>query len=295
MDFGLALPTLHAGASAEGVEAAAEVAERVGFSTVWTTDHVLVERASAAEYGRIFEAIVTLAHVGARHPRLRLGTSVIVVPQRGAVVLAKELATLDALTRGRVTAGVGAGWNETEFANLGEADRFHLRGTYLDEAIALWRHLWSGSVEPFHGRFNDLTDFVFEPLPHQGAALPIVVGGWSPAALRRAGQLADGYQPTSSSPAQAAERMAVVRAHAEAAGRPVPVLSARVRVRPAGSADGSPSTGYALGGIADEIRAEIAAWEAIGASHLALYFESVTPEAIVRDVEWWAAEFGISR
>jgi probable F420-dependent oxidoreductase len=298
MDFGLVLPTLHAGASAEGIEAAAEVAERVGFSTVWTTDHVLVERASADEYGRIFEAIVTLAHVGARLPRLRLGTSVIVVPQRGAVVLAKELATLDALTRGRVIAGVGVGWNETEFANLGEPDRFHVRGAYLDETIALWRHLWGGSVEPFHGRFHDLTDFVFEPLPSQGAALPIIVGGWSPAALRRAGQLADGYQPTSSSPAQAAERMAVVGAHAEAAGRPTPTMSARVRVRPAGSVGsvkGSPATGYALGGIPDEIRAEIAAWEAVGASHLALYFESVTPEAIVRDVEWWAAEFGVSR
>jgi probable F420-dependent oxidoreductase len=299
MDFGLVLATLHAGASADGIEAAAEVAERVGFSTVWTTDHVLVERASADEYGRIFEAIVTLAHVGARHPRLKLGTSVIVVPQRGAVVLAKELATLDALTRGRVIAGVGVGWDEAEFANLGEADRFHVRGAYLDEAIALWRHLWGGSTQPFHGRFHDLTDFVFEPLPARGAGLPIVIGGRSPAALRRAGELGDGYQPTSSNPALAAERMAIVRAHAEAAGRPVPALSARVRVlvpRVAGSAvAGSPAAGYALGGTPDEIRAELAAWEAVGASHLALYFESVTPEAIVRDVEWWVAEFGVSR
>lgn len=293
MDFGLVLPTLHAGASAEGIEAAAEIAERIGFSTVWTTDHVLVERASADEYGRIFEAIVTLAHVGARHPGLRLGTSVIVVPQRGAVVLAKELATLDALARGRVIAGVGVGWNETEFANLGEADRFHVRGAYLDETIALWRHLWSGSVEPFHGRFHDLTDFVFEPLPPQGAALPIVVGGWSPAALRRAGQLADGYQPTSSNPAKAAERMAVVRAHAEAAGRPTPTMSARVRVQPnlpVGSGDG-----YALRGTPDDIRADLDAWKAAGASHLALYFGSVTPEAIVHDVERWAGEFGVNR
>ena len=95
MDYGLVLPTMHAGASAEGIEAAAEVAERVGWTAVWTTDHVLVEHASEDEYGRIFEAILTLAHVGARHPTVRLGTSVIVVPQRQAVVLAKELATLD--------------------------------------------------------------------------------------------------------------------------------------------------------------------------------------------------------
>ena len=105
MDYGLCLPTLHVDASAEGIEAAAEAAERVGFTAVWTTDHVLVGHANEAEYGRIFEAIVTLAHVGARHPKVKLGTSVIVVPQRQAVVLAKELATLDTLSRGRVIAG----------------------------------------------------------------------------------------------------------------------------------------------------------------------------------------------
>ncbi len=293
MDFGLVLPTLRAGASAEGIEAAAEAAEGSGFTTVWTTDHVLVDHASADEYGRIYDVIITLAHVGARHSTLKLGTSVIVVPMRGAVVLAKELATLDALTRGRVIAGVGIGWNEPEFANLGEADRFHVRGAYLDEAIALWRHLWSGSQEPFHGRFHDLTDFVFEPLPHQGASLPIVVGGRSEAALRRAGRLGDSYQPTSSSPRTAAERLAAVRAEAAAAGRPAPSMSARVRVAP-GVPVGT-GEGYALRGTPDEIRTELDAWKAAGAGHLALYFDSVTPEAIVRDVEWWAGEFGVSR
>lgn len=293
MDYGLVLPTLRAGATVEGIEAAAEAAERHGFSTVWTTDHVLVPHAAADEYGRIFDVIVTLAHVGARHAGLKLGTSVIVVPMRGAVVLAKELATLDALTRGRVIAGVGIGWNEAEFANVGEADRFHVRGAYLDETIALWRHLWSGSEEPFHGRFHDLTDFVFGPLPAQGAALPIVVGGRSEAALRRAGRLGDAYQPTSSSPATACERLVVVRAAAAAAGRPVPSMSARVRVE-RGAAAGT-GEGYALRGTPDEMRAELDAWGAAGAEHLALAFGSVEPEAVVRDVEWWAAELGVSR
>ena len=107
MDFGLCLPNYPAGASTEGIEAAADAAARLGWSTVWTTDHVLVDHQASPEYGRIFDAIVTLAWVGARHPGLRLGTSVLVVPQRNAVILAKELATLDALTGGRVIAGVG--------------------------------------------------------------------------------------------------------------------------------------------------------------------------------------------
>jgi alkanesulfonate monooxygenase SsuD/methylene tetrahydromethanopterin reductase-like flavin-dependent oxidoreductase (luciferase family) len=91
VDYGLCLPNFPAGASPEGLEAAAEVADRLGFSTVWTTDHVLVNRRDAGEYGRIYDAILALAWVGARHPGLRLGTSVLVVPQRNAVIHAKEL------------------------------------------------------------------------------------------------------------------------------------------------------------------------------------------------------------
>ena len=100
---------------------ARDVASRLGWSTVWTTDHVLVDHASVDEYGRIYEAILALAWVGARHADLRLGTSVIVVPQRNAVLLAKELATLDGLSGGRLTVGVGIGWNRTEFGEYGPA------------------------------------------------------------------------------------------------------------------------------------------------------------------------------
>lgn len=287
MDYGLVLPTLHAGASAEGIEAAAEVAERIGWSTVWTTDHVLVERASADEYGRIFEAILSLTHIGARHPKLRLGTSVVVVPQRQAIVLAKELATLDALSRGRVIAGVGAGWDRIEFANLGVSERFGARGAYLEEAVALWRHLWGGATTPFHGRFHDLEDFVFEPLPPQGAGLPIWFGGRVPAALQRAGRLGDGYQSSSTSPAAYAERIPILREVATAAGRPMPTLSARIRVLPGASTG---DDGYALRGTSEQMRAGLAEWEALGVSHLALAFEAVEPEAIVRDVESFAWE-----
>jgi probable F420-dependent oxidoreductase len=230
MKFGLSLRNTGTTSGAEAIEAGAEAADRLGWDSVWTTDHVLVPAAAAADYGRTFEAIETLAWVGAKHPRLRLGTSVIVVPQRNAVLLAKEFATLDVLSRGRVIAGVGVGWNEIEFSNLGVADRFHRRGAYLDETIKLWRHLWSGSTEPFEGVFHQFTDFVFGPLPVQGAGLPIVIGGGSPAALRRAGGLGDGYQATRATPDEIARRIPEVRAAADAAGRPMPAVSARVPV-----------------------------------------------------------------
>ena len=230
MKIGLSLRNTGTTSGAEVIEAGAEAADRLGWDSVWTTDHILVPASAAADYGRTFEAIETLAWVGAKHPRLRLGTSVIVVPQRNAVLLAKEFATLDVLSRGRVVAGVGVGWNEVEFSNLGVADRFHRRGAYLDETIKLWRHLWSGSTEPFEGVFHQFTDFVFGPLPVQGAGLPIVIGGGSAAALRRAGALGDGYQATRATPDEIAKRIPEVRAAAAAAGRPMPAVSARVPV-----------------------------------------------------------------
>ncbi len=286
MDFGICLPNFPDGASPEGIDAAADAAERLGWSTVWTTDHVLVDQAAAEDYGRIYDAILTLAWVGAKHPRVRLGTSVIVVPQRNAVVLAKELASLDSLTGGRLIAGVGVGWHRPEFANLGEDDRFGVRGAYLDEAIALWRHLWSGSAEPFHGRFTAIDDFAFEPLPPQGAALPIVVGGRADAALRRAGTLGDGYHASAMSPASIGKRLPVVLAAAEAAGRPAPWLSARVRVRFGDDHDEA----YAMRGTPEEIATEIRAFADLGLTHLALAFGTTDPEDLVARAERFARD-----
>jgi probable F420-dependent oxidoreductase len=285
MDYGVCLPNFPDGASPEGIAAAAETAVRHGWSTVWTTDHVLVPRDSAQDYGHIYDAILTLAWVGARHPALRLATSVIVVPQRNAVVLAKEIASLDSLTGGRVIAGVGVGWNRTEFANLAMEERFGVRGAYLDETIRLWRHLWSGSTDPFVGRFHSMEDFAFGPLPAQGAALPIVVGGRAQRALERAGTLGDGYHSSVSSPAQYGERLPVIRSAAEAAGRPMPWLSARVRVE-----FDAASTGYAMRGSPEAMAAEVRKFADLGVTHLALWFGSTEPAELVARAERFAGE-----
>jgi probable F420-dependent oxidoreductase len=286
MDYGICLPNFPDGASREGMEAAAETAERLGWSTVWTTDHLLVPTTDADDYGRIYEAILSLAWIGAKFTRVRLGASVIVVPMRNAVVLAKELATLDSLSGGRVLAGVGVGWNEREFVNVGVADRFHVRGAYLDETIRLWRHLWSGSTEPFHGDFHDFDDFAFGPLPDRGADLPIVVGGRADAALRRAGTLGDGYHSSATSAAKYAERVPVIRAAAEAAGRPTPWLSARA------TTEFGPATNkfYAIRGTPEEMATEVRAFEALGVVHVALNFNATDPAAVSALAERFARE-----
>jgi probable F420-dependent oxidoreductase len=268
------LPTMPAGANPEGIAAAAETAARLGWQTAWTTDHVLVPHVTEADYGTIYDVVVTLAWVGAKFPGLRLGTSVIVVPMRNAVVLAKELATLDSLIGGRLTVGVGVGWNEVEFANVGTADIFHRRGAYLDETIAVWRHLWSGSSEPFEGRFHQFSDFVFGPLPAQGGSLPIVIGGRSDAAFRRAARLGDGFHASSMDPTLLASRLTLLQELLAAAGRPAIPVTARVSVR-FGDAPGS---GYAITGTPQAMLETVRAYEALGVEELAFSFGETDAE-----------------
>lgn len=286
MRYGLCLPNFTTLASPDSIDAMAALAERLAWDSVWTTDHVLVDSSEGAEeYRTNFDVIQTLTWVAARYPTIKLGTSVIVVPQRNAVVLAKEFATLDALSGGRVIAGIGVGWSEPEFANLAMSDRFPVRGAYLEETIALWRHLWGGSGAPFAGRFHELSDYVFGPLPVQGAALPIWIGGRVDAALERTGRLADGYHASAASPEALTRRIPVIRAAAEAAGRPMPTLSARVRVEfdePVRSAE---PRSYAMRGNADDVAGEVAKWSALGVELLALHFDVATADQMLADVE----------
>lgn len=281
MDYGLVLPSLGDDANVEGMIAAVELAERHGFTDVWATDHILVDHAAAEDYGRIYEAVTTLAWVAGRSSEIRLGASVIVVPMRNAVLLAKQLATLDALSNGRLIAGFGVGWSASEFANVGASDRFHERGAYTDETIALCRHLWSGSTEPFHGRFHSFDDFVFGPLPAQGANVPIWIGARDERALRRVGRLADGYHASAASPAAVARRIPIIRAAAEAAGRPMPRLSARARLE----LDAGSESFYTMHGSPDDVAGEIRAFAALGVDHLALTFPPRDADGLARAVE----------
>ena len=291
MDFGLILPSYRDGASVEGIDASSSAAARLGWHSVFTTDHVLVPPTDRGrDYFEIFDPLVTLSHIAAREPRLRVGISVIVVPMRNAVILAKELATIDALSGGRLIVGAGIGWNEAEFANLGAEERFHRRGAYLDEAIAIWRHLWAGGTGPFAGRFHSFDDVRFAPLPANGAGMPIWLGGRDERALRRVGRVADGYHSTATSPAQYAVRIPVIRAAAEEAGRSMPVLSARVRV--SFGADEAPF--YHLAGTAEQMAGEVRAFEDLGVSHLALDFVETDPRRSVGLIERFDAEVASS-
>ena len=282
LTFGLCLPSFRLGASREGIDATVDAADRLGWKTVWSTDHILPDKtARADDYASIFDAVATLAYVAGRNPRVGIGVSVLVVPMRNAVEQAKTLASIDNLSGGRLTVGVGIGWSEIEYANAGLADRFHVRGAYLDEAIRVWRHLWSGSEEPFQGRFQSFDEFRFAPLPAQGANVPIVVGGRADAVFQRAGGLADGFHSTGIGPDDYAGCAEKVRAAAVAAGRPEPTFQARCRV----FFDQTPQGFFALAGSGEQMVAQVAAFRAIGVSHITVDLRENDPDRAVAAME----------
>ncbi len=275
MRFGLILPTMGHTVGAEEVDRAAGLAADLGWSSVWVTDHMMVSPGpEASTYGSILEALTTLAWVAGRHDSLRLGTSVVIPAMRDAPQLAKELATIDVLSGGRLIVGVGVGdrSDATEWANLGKLDRMSQRGAYLDETIAMWRHLWAGRTEPFEGRFHQLGSYVFDPLPAQGSALPIWTGGRSDAAVTRAATLCDGYHASQTGPNDLRERWPILVQRARATGRPAPTLSVRCRVRfdqPAGPV-------YSLHGTPRAMLDELLALDEIGVDELVVVFEGGT-------------------
>src|SRR5438045_2308138 len=166
----------------------------------------------------ILEALVTLGFAAAVTDRVTLSTEVLVLPQRQAVLVAKQVSTLDTLSGGRMRLGVGVGWQEAEYDALGED--FSGRGRRMDEAIELLRASWGDERIERQGQRFHADAIAMEPKPPQGGRLPIWVGGDSPAALRRAGRLGDGWMGSVlSGEERVRDAVAEIRRHAEAADR----------------------------------------------------------------------------
>ena len=204
-------------------------AEAAGFESVWGGEHVVLPTTIESRYpytadGRIPaepdtpipDPLVWLAYVAAAAPSLRLGTCILILPQRNPVVLAKELATLDRLSGGRLELGIGVGWMREEFDAIGVPwDR---RGARTDEYVAAMRALWAGPHAEFHGEFVDFAPVTCSPRPVQ-PAIPVLVGGDTPAAIARAVRIADGYFPGEGDVERLGALVADLRHAAEAADR----------------------------------------------------------------------------
>jgi probable F420-dependent oxidoreductase len=193
MKFGYVLPNFGNKVEAKEVAEIARVCEEVSFDSVWATDHVIMPPELKEPYAQLLEPLVTLSFIAAKTDKLKLGTSIIVLPQRNPIVVAKQATTLDAFSGGRVILGVGAGWAQAEFANLGA--NFANRGKVFDESLKLIRTLWKEQVVDFKGSFFRVANSLFLPKPVNGT-IPVWIGGTSKPAIQRAIRLGDGWHPT---------------------------------------------------------------------------------------------------
>ena len=233
-------------ATAEGARALTSAAERAGFESLWAVEHVVVPKGYESEYpyddsGRmpgpedspIPDPIVWLTYAAALTTEIKLATGILIVPQRNPVVVAKELATLDSLSGGRLLVGVGAGWLAEEFAAIGVP--FDERGALLDDHIGAIRALWADGPSSYQGRYSSFDAVYSRPRP--AGPVPIVVGGHSKAAARRAGRVGDGFFPAKGTLEEIRELVTIMRRSAEDAGRDPDAIELTVSGAPAFAPD----------------------------------------------------------
>ena len=189
----------------------AQAAEEAGFESIWTVDHVVVPKGYKSTYpyassGRMGDGnedmqypdpLIYMAYLASVTKTIRLATGILIIPQRNPVVAAKQIATLDQLSGGRIDLGIGVGWLEEEFNAIGVP--FEGRGKRTDEHIAAMRALWANDFAEYHGDFVDFEPIFCRPQPLNGT-IPIIVGGHSKAAARRAGRIGDGFFPARGTP-----------------------------------------------------------------------------------------------
>jgi len=221
MSMKIGLFTLGIGASAnpDVIRDAAVAAERTGFGTVWAPEHVVLFNRHDSKYpysdsGKFpLEAdadwndpFITLSFAAAVTSKVRLATGICLVPEHNPMVLAKVVATLDHLAKGRFALGVGIGWSYEEFAAIGVP--FERRAQRTREYIEVMRKLWGAGTTSHHGEFVNFDDAGSYPKPPQGAKLPIIFGGESNPALRRVAEYGDGWFGFNLNPAEAKEKIA---------------------------------------------------------------------------------------
>jgi len=207
VQVGIHLPQFGRASTPAAITEAARLAESLGFADVWVSDHIAIPAAQDYPSPYLYDPLLTLAWAAAATERVGLGTSVLVVPQHNPLALANSLASLDALSRGRLTIGAGVGWSEAEFAALGQS--FDDRGPRMDEMLDVLRACWGPDPVDFHGEFVHLDAMKVQPKPAH--PIPIWVGGRSEPAYRRAAARGDGFHAIGLDPEGAARVVARMR------------------------------------------------------------------------------------
>jgi probable F420-dependent oxidoreductase len=241
-------------------------AEALGFASVWVHDHVFNAGHVFRRIGHkpYYEPLTLLSYVAARTERVGLGTSVLVLPYHNPIRLAKTAATLDVLSSGRLILGVGVGAVPPESEAVGSP--YAERGAITDEAIAVMKELWTQEDPSFAGKYHRFSGMPFSPKPVQQPHIPILIGGNSRAAIRRAVRLGDGWHPLAVSPERLAQAIRDLHGQAQAAGRAISEIPVSLSI-PWG-----PSSAHraALGTAPGEIIRTIQAYADVGVQTIAI-------------------------
>jgi len=312
MEFGVSLPGRGPLATPDSILQLATKADALGYDSLFVTDHVVLPASmarsvypysstgqlpggAAQDYLEPLAVLGWLAHVT---KRIRIGTSVLVVPYRNPVVTAKMLATIDRLSKGRVILGAGVGWLREEFEALA-APPFEARGAVTDEYLRLMRAAWTTDPVRFEGRHYTLRDVHALPKPVQRGGIPIWIGGHTDAAVKRAATLGDAWHPIALRPpglllpAEYATRVKQLQGWAQRAGRDPKAVTLTLRV----PMEVRPKTAKAPGGdrpmfqgSAAEIRDDLRAYDALGVSHVVFDAAHSDLKATLENIERFAGE-----
>lgn len=220
MDIGFGLPVSGSWATPNNIVEIARRAEELGYSTLWTFQRILVAESTplGPPYASVLDPVAALGFAAAATDRIRLGTGIVNMPFQAPAILGKQLATLDVLSNGRLDAGLGLGWSEDEF-DAADAD-YARRGARGAEYVAALRAVWGADPVDFTGEFYRVPRSSIRPKPVQQPHPPIILGGTAPAALKRAGRLADGWMSSSrTNLAEIGEQVQIVKSAAREAGR----------------------------------------------------------------------------
>lgn len=286
MKFGYILPNYGDKVSPDELLEISRVCEEAGFDSVWATDHIIMPTELREPYGQLLEAVTTLAYIASRNERLKVGTSCVVLAQRNPILVAKQAAALDVLSKGRVTLGFGAGWAEKEFGFLNA--NFARRGKVMDESIRLMKALWKEDVVNFEGEFFHVKDALFFPKPVK-KDIPVWIGGNGPVSVRRAIRLGDGWHPVGLDLEGFREGVQTIRG----AGKHITIslrMTTDVRKKREPYVTPNSEKRVAVSGTSDDIRKEIDAYAEAGLEYYCASINHPAAADIIADLKKFSSE-----
>ena len=298
MEYGFYLPNSGAGAEPDALADIAKLGDRLGFYCMVMPDHILQPNQVNSTYpysltgdilaagqsgdGEWPEQITTLAYLAGVTERIRLVTSVMIIPYRNPILTAKMLSTLDMLSKGRLILGAGVGWMKEEFELL-NTEPFAERGAVTNEYLRAFIELWTKDDPKFEGKYVNFSDITFLPKPVQKPYPPIWIGGQSKPAIRRAAQIGDCWHPVGAIPAaplepeELAENLVLLHQYAEKAGRDPAIIQVSVKA-PLYDAGDSSGPRRRFSGSSDEVRQDVQTYADVGVTHLIFDFRTGDPK-----------------